>query len=261
MMSGNESSDEDENPNANPKPITYISVVIQHINQQIEKVDTLIERKNYIEAEKVLANAINHYEARIHDLSLFQQKMYFPDMSNLDGSKNTRARYDNASKELVSRLEVLVEKRKTNTPIAEAQTNYKTLMEQKELAAAKLHKSSVEFQKERQAREELTKKTDEAQKAYVTASIDEKNSDESSDLFSNMQILGAFITALGAAAVAIAFIALNAAGLAMPGVVLAGFGVGTALLGVSIFNSKAKNIEEYSDNICTDFSTPIEIYV
>jgi hypothetical protein len=257
MMSGNESSDEDENP----KPITYINVVIQHINKEIEQADTLIAKENYIEAEEVLANAINHYEVRIHDLSQFQQKMYFPDMSNLDGSKNTRARYDNVSIELVSRLKVLVKNRETNLPKAEAQKEYKKLKEQKALAIQKVQGIAENFEKERQALEELTKKTDEAHAIYIEESGDEKTPDESSEPFTNMQILGAFITALGAAAVAIAFVVLSAAGLAMPGVVLTGFGVGTALLGASIFNSKAKNIDEYKDNICAYFSPSTEIYV
>lgn len=52
-----------------------------------------------------------------------------------------------------------------------------------------------------------------------------------------MMVLGGFIAAVGAAAVAIAFTVLNAATLGIPGLVLAGAGIAAALIGCGIFVS------------------------
>lgn len=70
----------------------------------------------------------------------------------------------------------------------------------------------------------------------------EKNEVEES--ITNMQILGGFIAALGVAAVAIAFVALNAGGFAMPGVVLAGFGCGSTYVGYSIFSGYDEEVNQ-----------------
>ncbi len=51
----------------------------------------------------------------------------------------------------------------------------------------------------------------------------------------SMRILSGFITALGLAAVAIAFLVLNAATFGIPGIVVAGIGIGLALGGIGLF--------------------------
>ncbi len=50
-----------------------------------------------------------------------------------------------------------------------------------------------------------------------------------------MQIFGGFIAALGAAAVAVAFVALNAATFGLAGLITAGLGVAALLTGVGLF--------------------------
>jgi len=57
----------------------------------------------------------------------------------------------------------------------------------------------------------------------------------------NMQILGAFIAAVGIAAIAVAFTVLNAATLGIPGVVVAGAGLAAALTGLGLFKTAYDN--------------------
>ncbi|BCA95881.1 hypothetical protein TUM19329_22420 [Legionella antarctica] len=65
-----------------------------------------------------------------------------------------------------------------------------------------------------------------------------------------MQILGGFITALGASAVAIAFIALNAGTFGIAGLVLAGVGIAATLAGVGLFaRSSIKKYENTQPNM------------
>jgi len=50
-----------------------------------------------------------------------------------------------------------------------------------------------------------------------------------------MQVLGGFMAALGCAAVATAFVLLNAATFGIPGLIVAGLGVASILAGVGLF--------------------------
>lgn len=68
----------------------------------------------------------------------------------------------------------------------------------------------------------------------------------------SMMVLGGFIAAVGIAAIAIAFTLLNAATLALPGVVLAG--IGAALTVMGLFASANRNSQTNPEN-SLDFST------
>jgi membrane protein implicated in regulation of membrane protease activity len=71
----------------------------------------------------------------------------------------------------------------------------------------------------------------------------------------SMQVLGGFMAVLGCAAVAVAFIALNAATFGTAGLVVAGLGIASALLGVGLFatgtyrNRKKPEDEESSEHV------------
>ncbi|KTC86101.1 MULTISPECIES: hypothetical protein [Legionella] len=68
----------------------------------------------------------------------------------------------------------------------------------------------------------------------------------------SMQILGGFIAALGVAAVAIAFTALNAATLGIPGLVVAGLGAAAILGGVGLFAFGSKKQEAPVDELLSN---------
>ncbi|STX81440.1 Uncharacterised protein [Legionella busanensis] len=64
----------------------------------------------------------------------------------------------------------------------------------------------------------------------------------------NMQILGGFIGVLGLTTVAVAFVVFNASTFGVPGLVIAGIGVTTALLGFGLFKlGSYKNGQKNSD--------------
>ncbi|WP_131783906.1 hypothetical protein [Legionella gresilensis] len=64
----------------------------------------------------------------------------------------------------------------------------------------------------------------------------------------NMQILGGFIGVLGLTTVAVAFVVFNASTFGIPGLIVAGIGVTTALLGLGLFKlGSYKNGQKNSD--------------
>ncbi len=73
--------------------------------------------------------------------------------------------------------------------------------------------------------------------------IKHDNEHNASSLSLSMHIISGFITAIGIAAVAVAFTVLNAASLGIGGIVLAGIGVAAILGGVGLFASSFKNSE------------------
>lgn len=72
----------------------------------------------------------------------------------------------------------------------------------------------------------------------VEAKEDTINKTQSNPSFSNlsMQVLGGFMAALGVAAVACAFVVLNAATMGMTGLIIAGAGFASSLAGVGLFS-------------------------
>ncbi|CEG55634.1 hypothetical protein [Legionella fallonii] len=69
--------------------------------------------------------------------------------------------------------------------------------------------------------------------------ITRTNSPSSSFSNISMQVLGGFLAAIGAAAVAVAFVVLNAATLGLAGLITAGLGVASILGGVGLFGTGA----------------------
>lgn len=258
MMSEKESTQKDEDLD----PIQYINTVIAHINAKIKEGDDCVVKGEHLQANTAFNNAVNHYKTRMHDLSQLQQKLFFPDMSKLDGVEETRNIYNTTSGELISLLAALEDKRKNNESAALAEEVTMEIGNKKFEVQCEVEQLTGTLQNKKIELSELTEKFDKEYAEYRKISkktgseFQPTTQDDSIETAFDMQVLGAFIAALGVTAVAIAFVALNAAGLAMPGVVLAGFGVGTALLGASIFSSTAKDINDYSDNICSYFVTP-----
>ncbi|MGC1182344.1 hypothetical protein [Legionella sp.] len=88
----------------------------------------------------------------------------------------------------------------------------------------------------------------------------ETTNDNSSFSNLSMQILGGFMTVLGAAAIAVAFTVLNAATFGITGLVMAGIGAAVTLSGVGLFAvGSLKKCE--SDLDSDDDNTPKVYYV
>lgn len=253
MISGNEGQEEKKDKES-VNPISYINSIITNLAYQKQQAKDLISQEKYIEAEKIFATALAEYDARVNDLKKIKYDMLFPcshELDNVDELDATSQKYTEASGILLQSLRELVAQRKENTPIAKAQEHLLILEQERQLTLEEAEKQAQNVEQLTSKAEETSRQAAEAQAVFenLKTGNHEKKVDDSSDKTLNMQILGGFITALGVAAVAIAFAALNAAGLAMPGVLLAGFGVGVTLLGASIFSSKAKNIDDYTRNV------------
>ena len=73
----------------------------------------------------------------------------------------------------------------------------------------------------------------------------------------NMQVLGGFIAVLGAAAVAVAFIALNAATFGLPGLIMAAVGIAALVAGIGFFI--AGTIKKHENNTEDIHTTTINV--
>ena len=73
------------------------------------------------------------------------------------------------------------------------------------------------------------------EKESTTGLRTERATNASSTMNISMQVLGGFMAVLGCAAVAVAFVVLNAATFGTAGLVVAGIGLSSALLGVGLF--------------------------
>lgn len=85
--------------------------------------------------------------------------------------------------------------------------------------------------------------------------VDQPQTQGTSTPFSNtsMQVLGGFIAVIGAAAVAVAFVALNAATLGLAGLIVAGSGSAAILGGVGLFAAGTyKKCQSTSDVVLDD---------
>jgi|GEM_PF-1775340 len=246
-MTKGKSSEQDENP------VKYINEVIDHLENKRKEADIHIENNEYIEAKNTLDKAFEYYQARIQDLSNYKQTLFFPSSSKkLEESKKDQELFTQISEKLISILSSLEERQVKNQPIAKAERAYKDLKKQQETASQELDNAKNNVTEQQEVLKKIREKLDEAQQAYSNVSnaeIADNAQNTPSEPVLDMQILGAFIGAIGVSAVAIAFVALNAAALTIPGVMLASFGVGAALFGGSIFSSNAKNIDEYTKDV------------
>tara|TARA_R110002126_G_scaffold273866_1_gene418678 strand:+ start:217731 stop:218480 length:750 start_codon:yes stop_codon:yes gene_type:complete len=233
-----------------PDLADYIHALIEHLTTQKQQGEACLTKEDYVGAQEKFDNALNHYTVRTKTLNQLTSRIYIPQLDRINEHQATLKKHNDISTELMDLLNDITHKREQNAPQAEQQAK-----EIKRLAAIQLaetHKIELE--------EKLIQITQNIHDLHSTSTRTDKGNTISEESLVNpaqsalnMSILAGFITALGITAVAIAFATLNLAGLAMPGVALAGFGLVTTAIGCSIFCSSAKNVDEYTDNLCSPF--------
>lgn len=95
-----------------------------------------------------------------------------------------------------------------------------------------------------------------AENTTKKSEVDQPQTQGTSTPFSNisMQVLGGFIAVIGAAAVAVAFVALNAATFGLAGLIVAGLGSAAILGGVGLFAAGTYKKCQFTSDVVLDDS-------
>lgn len=213
---------------ATKENVEYITQMISALEGYLNRAYQCAQNNEYSKAQTELDDAQRYYHTQIDSLA-----SYKTDILSLNTSSDAEITQAEVLKALTECENIKLKLANVVKKI-DAVSRVTTSAEAKQKKAVTATQARALAEQAEQAEQEETQEHEEAIKALDKLMTPEARKAEKTPL--NMHILGGFVATLGITAVAIAFVALNAAGFAMPGVVLASVGMGIIYKGCCFFN-------------------------